>query len=62
GTAYKSCVENGVNIPQEDLDKHGINFSITHVDFMIGSADMNIVGEKANGEKVQIFQDGNWAF
>lgn len=62
GTAYKSCVENGVNIPQEDLDKHGINFSITHVDFMIGSSDMNIVGETVNGEKVQIFKDGNWAF
>lgn len=62
GTAYKSCIENGVNIPKEDLDKHGINFSITHVDFMIGSPDMNIVGEKATGEKVQIFKDGNWAF
>lgn len=62
GTAYKSCIENGVNIPKEELDKYGINFSITHVDFMIGSPDMNIVGEKANGEKVQIFKDGNWAF
>lgn len=62
GTAYKSCVENGVDIPEEELDKHGINFSLTHVDFMIGSSDMNIVGEKANGEKVQIFKDGNWAF
>ena len=29
---------------------------------MIGSPDMNIVGEKATGEKVQIFKDGNWAF
>ena len=62
GTAYKSCIENGVNIPEEELDKHGINFSMTHVDFMIGSSDMDIVGETANGEKVQIFKDGNWAF
>ncbi|QYE97970.1 aminopeptidase [Paraclostridium sordellii] len=62
GTAYKSCIENGVNIPKEELDKHGVNFSITHVDFMIGSPDMNIVGEKSTGEKVQIFKDGNWAF
>jgi aminopeptidase len=29
---------------------------------MIGSSDMDIVGETANGEKVQIFKDGNWAF
>ena len=62
GTAYKSCIENGVNIPEEELDKYGINFSMTHVDFMIGSSDMDIVGETANGEKVQIFKDGNWAF
>ena len=62
GTAYKSCIENGVNIPEEELDKHGINFSMTHFDFMIGSSDMDIVGETANGEKVQIFKDGNWAF
>jgi aminopeptidase len=62
GTAYKSCIENGVNIPEEELDKYGINFSITHVDFTIGSSDMDIVGETANGEKVQIFKDGNWAF
>ena len=62
GTAYKSCIENGVNIPEEEVDKHGINFSMTHVDFMIGSSDMDIVGETANGEKVQIFKDGNWAF
>ena len=62
GTAYKSCIENGVNIPEEELDKHGINFSMTHVDFMIGSSDMDIVGETSNGEKVQIFKDGNWAF
>ena len=58
GTAYKSCIENGVNIPEEELDKYGINFSMTHVDFMIGSSDMDIVGETANGEKVQIFKDG----
>ena len=62
GTAYKSCIENGDNIPEEELDKYGINFSMTHVDFMIGSSDMDIVGETANGEKVQIFKDGNWAF
>ncbi len=62
GTAYKSCIENGVNIPEEELDKYGINFSMTHVDFMIGSSDMDIVGETSNGEKVQIFKDGNWAF
>ncbi len=29
---------------------------------MIGSKDLDIVGTKENGEKVQIFRNGNWAF
>jgi len=62
GSAYKTCIENGNNIKDEELDKYGINESLTHVDFMIGSSDMNITGETHNGDTVQIFKDGNWAF
>ena len=40
----------------------GINSSMIHVDFMIGSEDMDIVGVKEDGTTVQIFKDGNWAF
>ena len=40
----------------------GINSSMIHVDFMIGSKDMSIVGITKDGERVQIFKDGNWAF
>ena len=40
----------------------GINDSLTHVDFMIGTGDLDIVGETYDGEKVQIFKNGNWAF
>ena len=29
---------------------------------MIGSKDLNIVGIKENGEEVQLFKNGNWAF
>ena len=46
----------------EELDKYGVNNSLTHVDFMIGSNDMNIVGITHQGEEVQVFKDGNWAF
>ena len=62
GSAYRTCVKDGDEIKDEDLDKYGINDSLTHVDFMIGSSDMNIVGETYNKEEVQIFKDGNWAF
>jgi len=62
GSAYKSCIKNGADIKDAELDKHGINESLTHVDFMIGSSDMNIVGETYDGKEIQIFKDGNWAF
>lgn len=47
---------------QEQLHAFGINDSTSHVDFMIGSKDLSIVGTTEKGEQVQIFQDGNWAF
>ena len=41
--------------------KLGVNDSMIHVDFMIGSKDMSIVGVTKDGKRVQIFKDGNWA-
>lgn len=46
----------------DELYEAGINRSISHVDFMIGSKDLSIIGVKENGEEIQIFKDGNWAF
>ena len=62
GAAYTSSLKGGDDIPEEELSDYGINDSMTHVDFMVGSEDMNIMGIKRNGEEVQIFKNGNWAF
>ena len=62
GSAYATCIKGGTNLQKEEYDKYGINDSLTHVDFMIGSSDLDIVGETHNGETIQIFKDGNWAF
>ena len=62
GSAYKTCIKNGNTMNDDELDKSGVNTSITHVDFMIGSSDMNITGITHNGEEVKIFENGNWAF
>ena len=35
---------------------------MTHVDFMIGDKDLDIVGIQQDGQEFQIFKDGNWAF
>ena len=62
GSAYKGCIKGGTDLKNEELDKYGVNDSLTHVDFMIGSNDMDIVGTTFDNQKIQIFKDGNWAF
>lgn len=60
GAAYPSNLQGGLEMTKEELVKNDANVSKTHVDFMFGSADMNIVGIKENGEKVQVFKDGTF--
>ena len=45
----------------EDFKKMNFNESMNHVDFMIGSKDLSIIGTTFDGRKVEIFKDGNWA-
>ena len=61
GKAYPTNIKGGENMTDSDLEKHGVNDSITHVDFMVGSPDLDILGIGQDGEEVQIFKDGNWA-
>ncbi|WP_432403242.1 aminopeptidase [Wukongibacter sp. M2B1] len=62
GSAYLLCIEDGTTLTKEDKERIGINTSLTHVDFMVGSSEMNILGITKTGDKVQIFKDGSWAF
>ncbi|WP_075619007.1 aminopeptidase [Paenisporosarcina indica] len=62
GSAYAFCLEGGKKMSQEELKENGLNQSITHVDFMIGSDQMDIDGIKEDGSKEPIFRGGNWAF
>lgn len=62
GAAYSSNIENGDSLSDEEKEKVGMNSSITHVDFMIGDADLNILGIDKAGKSHEIFKDGNWAF
>ncbi|MBM7662121.1 aminopeptidase [Bacillus mesophilus] len=62
GKAYPFCVEGGKNMNEEEVIAHGLNESLSHVDFMVGSAEMNIDGITKDGEKVAVFRNGSWAF
>ena len=60
GEAYP-CLEGGQKMTKEELKARGLNDSITHVDFMIGTADLSIVGTTHDGKEIPVFVDGNFA-
>ncbi len=62
GNAYTMNMKNANDLSEEELLARGYNKSLTHVDFMFGSKDMDIVGIKQDGSKIQIFKDGNFVF
>lgn len=60
GEAYP-CIEGGRDMDKEQLKARGLNDSVTHVDFMVGTADLSIVGTTRDGREVPIFVNGNFA-
>lgn len=61
GKAYPTSLKDGAKHSDEELSKRGVNDSLVHVDFMVGSADLEIMGVDDKGVKTLIFQNGNWA-
>lgn len=61
GEAYP-CIEGAENMSEDELKERGVNFSITHVDFMVGSEDLEITGITHDGREVPVFVNGNFAF
>ena len=61
GKAYPTNLEGGSSMNKEELDKHGANDSLTHVDFMIGSKELDIDGVKEDGTIEAVFRKGTWA-
>lgn len=62
GRGYSSNIRDYENYSLEELRAMGVNDSMVHEDFMIGSEDLSITGVTAAGERVAIFRDGGWAF
>lgn len=61
GSAYAFSLQGGTEMTEEELITAGLNRSQTHVDFMVGSDQMDIDGIKADGTTVPIFRNGDWA-
>lgn len=60
GNGFPKCIPNGEVMTEEELLENGINRSKNHVDFMVGTSDLSIIGTDIYGNEVQIFKDGDF--
>ena len=61
GRAYRYTLKGGNEMPAEEFNQAGGNVSLVHVDFMFGSAEMNIDGLLADGTTEPVMRNGEWA-
>lgn len=62
GKGFGECMKNGLQMTKKELFDKGINDSLTHVDFMIGTSDLSITALLESDEEFMIFKDGNFVF
>ena len=62
GRGFTNVIKGYENYTEAELHEMGINDSITHEDFMIGTADLSITAICEGGKEIAIFKDGEWAF
>jgi len=61
GAAYAFNLNGGTDMSEDELKEAGLNRSTAHVDFMVGSNQMDIDGIKEDGTRVPVFRNGTWA-
>ncbi|MBQ7641486.1 MAG: aminopeptidase [Acholeplasmatales bacterium] len=61
GRAFEECIKDFDKMTEEERKAFDLNVSIIHVDFMIGSRDLNITAKTIDGNTVEIFKNGTWA-
>ncbi len=62
GRGFTNTIVDYDKYTNEEMKEMGINDSALHVDFMIGTKDLSIVGIKKDGSELVIFENGLWAF
>lgn len=61
GKAYPTCIKDGDKRSKAELKQAGVNDSLIHEDFMIGTADLDITGVTREGKEVPVFRNGNFS-
>ena len=62
GKAYPTCIRGGEDMTEDELRRAGVNDSIVHEDFMIGTEDLSVVGRTRDGRTIRVMEQGNFAF
>jgi aminopeptidase len=62
GNAYRSSIKGGDEMSDEEFTASGGNMSLIHVDFMVGSGEMDIDGVCQDGSLEPVMRAGEWAF
>ncbi len=60
GRAYRDCIENGASMSDEEFERNGGNSSDIHIDFMIGSESMEVIGISPDGTRELVIEGGVW--
>lgn len=62
GTGFCNVIRDYGRLSLDDCRALGVNDSMIHEDFMIGSSDLGITGITAGGSEAPLFRNGGWAF
>ena len=61
GQSYAECIKGGLEMDEEQLLEKGMNQSLVHIDFMVGTSDLKIEGITNHNERILIFENGSYS-
>ena len=60
GQAYRTCLEGGTTASEAELETRGANSSLIHIDWMIGSGQIDVDGIRPDGTAEPVMRQGEW--
>ena len=60
GAGFSEVLDGFMDMSDEEILAKGVNDSLIHVDFMVGSDDLHIVGIHEDGSETDVFVNGTW--